>query len=235
MTTILNKLELSDFDYKFQKFEKRLLSPFLRNFGVYNYFYSRKNYYEKLFDKYRDFSFYSNIKISLDEKNPVATERNISLYGKYFYEEIELHDILKLFGKPKYTHIQDLGDNTLKVLLYRTRLGSKKVKLELHLLDNILFFYSYNFSNLCMREKQELLNIICLKYTENQQYDYNHKYLKDPNCTALLIEDDVYFRIDYICLGGSKFFDFVNHYIEKQQEEKNRIEKENLMAIYKGL
>jgi hypothetical protein len=235
MTTILNKLELNYFDYKFQKFEKRLLSPFLRNFGVYNYFYSRKNYYEKLLDRYKDFSYYRKIKAELEDKNTLEIEKSITLYGKQFSNEIKLHDIVKLFGKPKYTHVQDLGDNTLKVLLYRTRLGSKKVKLELHLLDNILFFYSYNFSNLCMREKQELLNILCMKYTNNQPFDFKNTFLKDQDCSALLLEDDVSFRIDYICLGGSKFFNFVNHYIEKQQEEKNRIEKENLMAIYKGL
>jgi hypothetical protein len=160
--------------------------------------YSRKSYYRSYLSKYQDGKFYLTLIEEIKSKAEIKTNIDVKLIKDKKLKEINLTDIVREFGEPLHKVIcKDLLG--IQILLFKQSLGGYKTKLEFHFLNDILFFYSYTFSNIKNEEKNDIIQIIKQKYLNERSYDIVNNYIVDKENNMILLNDNIRFSIYYFC------------------------------------
>jgi len=229
---------------------KRLIFSLKRK----NTSYSRRyRYYQDLsLDKYTTLDYYHSLITEAQSKLNIISQRKIKFNDSGF-ENITKKDIFRQYGKPKY-YVKSKNILKTELLLYRIRIGGHKVKLELHLYNNLysfipihslvlelhlynnhLFFYSYTFFGIGEGEKYQIVNIIEKKYLNENPFDYNNSVLIDGQQSIINIVDSVNFTINYIYYNASDMFKNVDNIIRGKTLSLEKTQKQVTDELYHKL
>jgi len=210
---------------------KRLIFSLKRK----NTSYSRRyRYYQDLsLDKYTTLDYYHSLITEAQSKLNIISQRKIKFNDSGF-ENITKKDIFRQYGKPKY-YVKSKNILKTELLLYRIRIGGHKVRLELHLYNNHLFFYSYTFFGIGEGEKYQIVNIIEKKYLNENPFDYNNSVLIDGQQSIINIVDSVNFTINYIYYNASDMFKNVDNIIRGKTLSLEKTQKQVTDELYHKL
>lgn len=195
-------------------------------------YYSRKNYYEKLFDKYSDATSYYSLINTIQNKQNIVSKRLITFNNKK-YVNITKQDIIKQYGKPNYQIVTNKKMKT-ELIFYRLCIGGHKVKLELHIHNNHLFLFTYIFSYLKVDEKYQIIKLIEKKYLK-QPLDYSNLVIIDNKQSVINITDSIDFTINYICCIDSDFFQKIEKMKDNQSLALEKNKKRVAVELYRKL
>ena len=158
--------------------------------------YSRNYYYENLLMEHNRGSLYFILMKDLKNTNGIETNTEIQFMDNKKNNEINKECIIRKYGIPSYKFIYEPLPE-IEVLFYRQKLGSHKTKLELHFFKNKLFLYTYTFSHLSLKDKNEIIKIIKEKYLERECKDIINYNIVDKNKNIIMLNDGVDFSIKY--------------------------------------
>jgi hypothetical protein len=193
--------------------------------------YSRKSYYQNYLSKYQDGQFYLGLIKKVKNNSAVKTNIEIRLFENKKLNEINIKDIVRKFGKPRYNIIckKLLG---IKIMLFKQNVGAHKTKLEFHFKDEILFFYSYTFSNINNVDKNEIIQIIQDKYLDKgSSYEKVNRYIIDKSNNIIFLNDDIRFSIYYLC-DNKVDLEQIQKFIYLQKEEKQIAQETNRKVLH---
>lgn len=207
---------------------------FSRNDKYYSRkYYSRENYYEKLFDKYSDATSYFSLINTIQNKQNIVSKRLITFNNKK-YVNITKQDIFQQYGRPNYQIVTNKKLKT-ELIFYRLYIGGHKVKLELHIHNNHLFLFTYIFSYLKANEKYQIIKLIEKKYLDQQQLDYSNVVIIDNRQSVINITDSINFTINYICCINSDFFQKIEKIKDNQTLSLEKDKKRVAVELYRKL
>jgi hypothetical protein len=158
--------------------------------------YSRSSYYENLLVEHNNGQLYLILMKDLKNTNEIETNTEIQFMDNKKINEINKECIIRKYGNPNYKFING-ALSEIEILIYRQKLGSYKTKLELHFFKNNLFLYTYTFSYLTLKEKNEIIKIIKEKYLERECKDIINYNIVDKNKNIIMLNDGVDFSIKY--------------------------------------
>tara|TARA_B110001469_G_C9597245_1_gene296607 strand:- start:522 stop:1148 length:627 start_codon:yes stop_codon:yes gene_type:complete len=189
--------------------------------------YAQDYYYESLKDKYSNGFFYRELLAIMSKKKVIRSSTQINVVRSVNIVETKIKDIIGLHGEPNYDIIK-LNDLNIKVLFYRKHLGKFKAKIEFHIHQNHLFFYSYTFSHL--ENKERIIKLLKKKYNIKEKINIENKCIIDEKNNAIFIDFNVRFSIYYISHKSRAITDITKHMNEISDQNKTRIE-----GYYKAL
>ncbi|MCB0807224.1 MAG: hypothetical protein KDC05_15610 [Bacteroidales bacterium] len=181
-----------------------------------NYFYSLDHYYATLEDKYGDPRFFNSL-FNSRRFRYVKTTVELAFKSKIQFGS-GIKTVADALGKPQLVfQKEDVPD--YEIWLYRTFLAGEKVKIELHFHNKKLCIYNYIFSYLSQSKKQDLLDILSLKYLDDRTMDIASYKVTDKKKNFLIVEDSVDLSIWYVC-GNSAFLKIFTAFQNKLETEK---------------
>ncbi len=183
--------------------------------------YPRRDYFESIFDHYKDLSGYFTLPFTIPN-NAFKTDEAISLIsGKNF--ELTKKEITQKFGVPRAKFRIRKDNLAINIYIFNLTLGEYPVRLEVHMNRNVLFYFKYSFSatiNITKEDRLFILQIIKEKYLHKGALIKMPQTIFDKNQTLLQIVDDVNFEISYINLRSAALQELSNHRIT---HERNNI------------
>ncbi|MGZ2368989.1 hypothetical protein ACXR6G_04325 [Ancylomarina sp. YFZ004] len=202
----------------------RLISAIIDNYrrnGLINrYYYSKYYYYSRLIEYYTDLSEYSRI-IDLYKKKELSTTNKIIAFQEgYLFNQKNKKHILKKFKYPQFKYRIRKNNLDIEIYFYKIIIGGHKVRLEIHLSDNKLFYYNYTFTrNLNNQQLRDIIRIIQEKYLDGLSIDICTQSIIDQNQTVLDIENTMELKIHYI-YTNSNIIQSLNIYKETSANKK---------------
>lgn len=196
-----------------------------------NSYYSKKYYYESLYDSFRDLKGYYELLV-FESHNLLKTDKIISLLkGQAF--NVRKNKILEKYKKPRIRFRIIEQSFEIDIFIYIINLGEHPVRLEIHLNKGLLFYYKYSFSqseNINCKHKQKIIKIIQDKYLHGAAIDITSQNIIDKNQTILKIEDNVNFNIHYANFSSATFKELMNYreYYERRVARKNKMKLREL-------
>ncbi len=188
-----------------------------------HYYSTRNSYYESLLSLHSNKQFFNNLMKIINNSNKIKTNIEIKIIENKTINEISIKDIIRKYGNSHYKIINKdlLG---IKILFFKRKIGKYKTKLEFHFFNKKLFFYTYNFSDLNIEDKNEIKEIIKKKYLVK-----NFNYIIDKSNTIITLNDNVNFSISYLCNNKIilekiiKSIDFINGEHKNQKKIYRKI------------
>ncbi|MEO9571936.1 MAG: hypothetical protein ABJH82_07020 [Polaribacter sp.] len=193
---------------------------------VYNFankFLSKNNdtyFVNSILRKYKSKSYYLTLYLNSDENKKEYT--NINIYDTNNLKfGITYREAKKKIAYKDSVVKKDLVNSL--VLIKKTTVGDYPTKLVLHFYKNSLFLFNYTFSNLDKNDKNSIKKILKEKYlNKNTQFDFSSQTILDHAGNYIVIEDDVYFTINYLS-SKHQFFKLLN----EEEIELNKKVKQN--------
>jgi len=214
-------------DLKIKSFRFPLKRKDIYYSGKYRY------YHDFSLGKYTTLDYYHNLITEVQSKLNIISQQTIKFNDSGF-ENVTKKDIFRQYGKPNY-YVKSKYILKTELFYYRIRIGGHKVKLELHLHNNHLFFYSYTFPYLKEDEKYQIVNLIEKKYLNENPFDYNSSVLIDGQQSIVNIVDSVNFTINYICYNASDLFKNIDNIIIGKTLSLDKIQKQVTDELYQKL
>ncbi len=170
---------------------KKIIHKILSNNSKY---YLRNYYRDKSFTMYYNIA--SLCKLFDINKEKVETKTTIFLNKNINFGSNQ-HQIKKKLGSPNCYMRRSVNSLDFKILYYRTYLGGHKIKQEVHLYENILYYFNYIFSYLNSSDKEILKKLLCKKYL-HEDCKIMDKVIIDKYGNSLFVTDNVDFTINYL-------------------------------------
>ncbi len=178
------------------------------------------------YSNYIDATAYYSLHKDLKQKKALETNTNIVLnHGEQDSLSFKPKSVRRLFGKPNAKLMSRRCTENVLIYFYRKIIGGHKVKLELHFIDNKLFFYNYRFSHLNAADKASIIEILEGKYLQVTTIDIANNYISDINGSRIIINDGVEFSMEYIVCTSS-FNKIVTHALKQKEIIVNELQKE---------
>ncbi len=183
-------------------------------------YYPRYYYDEKLMEHYKDLSEYFRIITLIESKTSLKTNEIIAITEKQIFNPIKKKAIIKKYKQPHFKYKIQKKNLKIEIYLYKMYLGGYRVKLEIHMYENKLFYYNYTFrSNITNQQKQEIIKIIQDKYLQDCLLDESKQNIIDENQTILQIENSLELKIHYMN-AMDNVVQVMNIYKKYQEKEK---------------
>lgn len=189
----------------------------------YNSYYSHYSYYQKLIEHYNDLSEYLRVIYLYKSKESLKTNHLISTKEDIGFNTINKKQLLKEFKQPQSKHKMVDNDLNIEIYFYKVYLGEYRVRMEMHLSNDKLFYFNYTFINhLTNHQKNDIITIIQDKYLKGATFDILTQKIVDKNEVVLHIEDLMEFKIHYMC-ASSNSIQMIDSYRKINIMERNNI------------
>ena len=182
--------------------------------------------------KYDDINRYCDIYDKNISKRKIATQLDVE-YSKHIQFGASLSNVKKSMpGKPYQMPFSSNGVNR-KVVLYRLKLGSQKVKVEMHFYKNQLFFYKFIYSYASPSERRELTRALISKYNL-PNVDVTSHTIFDKNRNCIQVDDYIEFSISFTEMGNP-IFALIEEIKNKSHSQMIASYNQNSRALFSSL
>lgn len=194
---------------------------------------SKSNYYNLFLEEAKRIQIYLGLLSDVKRTNALKTSDEIQLIDGKKNNELNKKQIIRKHGKPNYKFVcEDLSE--IEILFYKRRFASHKAKLEFHFFNNTLFLYTYTFSYLTPKEKNNIIKIINEKYLTSQYKDLFNYHIVDKNKNIIMLNDKTSFSIKYLCKNNNAFEKIIKHDKSQKFKDENKLIR-NLEILYERL
>lgn len=192
----------------------------------------RKYDYYNGFEGFISIGDYSNWIHKLNNKCQVnITSKPFFLRNK-LSNKTERNEISRNFGKPKRLNILNFNNQKLRQLLYKIYIGPHKVRLQMHILDDMLMIHSYTFPYLNFEEKKEILKKLRLKYQINEDIDFDKSIFVTENNSAIYVSEECMLSIFYVHDMQSDFIQkLLANRVSSEKTKKHKLQKDLIMKL----
>lgn len=189
--------------------------------GLTNKYYSDKYYYySRLIEHYTDLSEYLRIIDLYKKKELSTTNKIITIQEGCLFNQNNKKQILKKFKHPHFKYRIRKNNLDIEIYFYKIIIGGYKVRLEIHLCEEQMFYYNYTFTrNLNNQQLRDIIKIIQEKYLNGLSINICTQSIIDENQTVLDIENTMELKINYICTN-SNIIQSLNIYNETSANKK---------------
>lgn len=110
--------------------------------------------------------------------------------------------------------------NKYKIIFYKQKINSLKIKLQLHFYNEKLFYAAQIFSNLDELKQNELINLIKIKYNLQEYQDLSIPFaIKDKHENLLFVEKYFYFILNYISGDYNTISNIIDELVDNQKHK----------------
>ena len=215
------------------KYRKLLIFFFSIFYKRKSYKTSRSSYYNLLLDDTKSIQIYLKLLRDLKSTNAIETSADIQLIDDKKNKELNKRHIIKKHGNPNYKFVcEDLSE--IDIWFYRQKFASYRAKIEFHFFNDTLFLYTFTFSYLNPKEKNEIIKIINEKYLTSEYKDLFNYHIVDKNKNIIMLNDKTSFSIKYLCKNNNAFEKIIKHDKSQKFKDENKLIR-NLEILYERL
>lgn len=205
-------------------------SKTLSFFGKKAYQYNDRKYQDKLCSKYNSpytylsiFNLHNNyFNINTDVK--IAYDSNID-FGS------STRDVKRSINLP-YIKVKSNRIPNCEILYYKLLVGKIKTKLEMHFIDDELFFFNYQYTTISRNTKHEILKLISTKY--NSGNELNTNIISDNEGNFIYVDDKFDLTVNYIS-KARKYYKYFIEVVNNEKQIKADIREESLRKVYSSI
>jgi hypothetical protein len=186
------------------KLISHLLCTYKKNNLLNGLYLGKIDYYEQLTEPYLNFSEYFRIIDLYQQKEFIPSDRIITIQEDYPFNRSKSTHVIKKLKHSQFKSRIRKDDLDISIYFYKIMIGGHKVRLEIHLSAQKMFYCNYTFTA-CLNRKQnqDIIKIIQEKYVKDLPIDISTQNIIDTNHTVVSIENSMELKIHYICTQSS--------------------------------
>ncbi|WP_422106800.1 hypothetical protein [Winogradskyella sp.] len=215
-----------------------MFSSFLKR--INKIFSSKKDkYYQEVYseddikENYSNKYIYHRIKLSLKDKTPKVSHRPICPLDKSSFDQINVSELNKNFGRARAKFCVQLGERKVKVHVYKNVYAGFKTSVTAHFYKKKIFNLRYDFKIEDKNDYIAIADLIGLKYLNGEPIEFESEYLVDENNVVLSFTNEFSLILNYH--NNSEIYTYIEHLVDLDEAEKKNKVYDRYKKLYRKL